>query len=615
VIDSLDQLSREELRKILLEQQAILENATVGILFSRNRKLVASNALAAQMFGYPLKEFIGLPGVELYPSAEAYAQLGSAASPALAAGRAYQTEFEFKRRDGSLFWCRVSAKAIDAQRTQDGTIWIFDDITEDRLMRKALEQSISELGAIFETALIGIIVLRQRRVSRCNRRAEELFGYAAGEMQGESTRSWYLSEEDYETIGGSSYAELTQGNVHEREQVFRRQDGSSFWGKLYLRAFDPADPLAGSVVLIEDITDKKIAEERVRQALEEQEMIFNNAAVAIMFVRNRVIQRCNDRLEDMFGYSEGELLGNSTLMLFPTVGEYDEFGARTYDRILSGETVIKELRVQRKDGSRFWLRATGRKTDAPGPFVDIIWIFEDVTERLQAEEALARAHDELEVRVTERTAELATTNEQLQREVFERMQAEQRIWHLAHHDVLTGLPNRSLLLDRLDQALTQMARSRHRLAMMFIDLDRFKDVNDTLGHAVGDQLLKHVAGRLRAAVRAVDTVARLGGDEFVIVLHEIERSDDAVLVAEKIISTLGEAINIEGHALLATPSIGISISPDDGQDAYLLMRNADAAMYQAKAKGRNNFQFYTGQVNAEATQASNMPDCSDTGEG
>lgn len=615
MIDSLDQLSREELRKILLEQQAILENATVGILFSRNRKLVASNALAAQMFGYPLKEFIGLPGVELYPSAEAYAQLGSAASPALAAGRAYQTEFEFKRRDGSLFWCRVSAKAIDAQRTQDGTIWIFDDITEDRLMRKALEQSISELGAIFETALIGIIVLRQRRVSRCNRRAEELFGYAAGEMQGESTRSWYLSEEDYETIGGSSYAELTQGNVHEREQVFRRQDGSSFWGKLYLRAFDPADPLAGSVVLIEDITDKKIAEERVRQALEEQEMIFNNAAVAIMFVRNRVIQRCNDRLEDMFGYSEGELLGNSTLMLFPTVGEYDEFGARTYDRILSGETVIKELRVQRKDGSRFWLRATGRKTDAPGPFVDIIWIFEDVTERLQAEEALARAHDELEVRVTERTAELATTNEQLQREVFERMQAEQRIWHLAHHDVLTGLPNRSLLLDRLDQALTQMARSRHRLAMMFIDLDRFKDVNDTLGHAVGDQLLKHVAGRLRAAVRAVDTVARLGGDEFVIVLHEIERSDDAVLVAEKIISTLGEAINIEGHALLATPSIGISISPDDGQDAYLLMRNADAAMYQAKAKGRNNFQFYTGQVNAEATQASNMPDCSDTGEG
>ena len=608
MIDHLDGLSRGELRKILLEQQAILENATIGILFTRNRTLVASNALAAQMFGYPLDEFIGLPGVALYPSPEAYAELGRAASPILAAGRAYQAELEFKRRDGTLFWCRVSAKAIDPQRTQDGSIWIFDDVTEDRLIRKALEQSLSELGAIFETALIGIIVLRQRCVSRCNRRAEELFGYAPGEMLGQSTRSWYISEEDYESLGGSSYAALMQGNVHEREQVFRRKDGSSFWGKLFVRAFDPADPVAGAVCLIEDITDKKIAEERVKQALEEQEMIFNNAAVAIIFVRNRVIQRCNHRLEQMFGYSEGELLGNSTLMLFPTVGEYDAFGERTDDKIRSGETVISELRVQRKNGSRFWLRATGRKTDAPGPFTDIIWIFEDVTERHQAEEALARAHDELEVRVTERTAELATTNEQLQREVFERMQAEQRVWHLAHHDALTGLPNRSLLLDRLNQALTQMARSRHRLAVMFLDLDHFKGVNDTLGHAVGDQLLKHVAGRLRAVVRAVDTVARLGGDEFVIVLHEIERADDALLVAEKIISTLGETVSIEGHALLATPSIGISVSPDDGEDAYLLMRHADAAMYQAKAMGRNNFQFYGGRETEQGVAQAQSPD-------
>ncbi len=596
----LDRLSREELRKILLEQQAILENATIGILFSRNRTLVASNALAAQMFGYTMDEFIGLPGVALYPSPEVYEQLGRDAGPVLAAGQAYHAELEYQRRDGSRFWCRIAAKAVDPQKTQEGTIWIFDDVTEDRVMRQALEQSVTELGAIFETAMIGIFVLRQRRVARCNQRAEELFGYAPGEMLGQSTRTWYVSDEEYERTGGSAYPHLKVGNAHEREQVFRRKDGSTFWGRLFMRAFDSADPLAGAVALIEDISDQKLAEARVSRALEEQEMIFNNAAVAILFVRNRIIQRCNHRLDELFGYSEGELVGNSTLMLFPTIAEYDQFGANVYDRIRGGETVIREMRAQRKDGSHFWLRATGRKADAPGALLDIIWIFEDVTARHEAEEALARAHDELEVRVTERTAELATTNEQLQREVFERLQAEQRVWHLAHHDALTGLPNRSLLLDRLDQALTQAARSRLRLAVMFLDLDRFKNINDSLGHAVGDQLLKHVAERLRAVVRAVDTVARLGGDEFVVVLHDIERPDDAVLVAEKIIDSLGEGVSIEGHALTATPSIGISVFPEDGEDAYVLMRNADAAMYQAKASGRNNFQFFTGQLTTAA---------------
>ena len=600
MIRRLDRLNREELRKILLEQQAILENATIGILFSRNRTLVAANALAAQMFGYTMEEFIGLPGVALYPSLDVYEQLGKDAGPALAAGQAYHAELEYRRRDGSLFWCRIAAKAIDPQQTQEGTIWIFDDVTEDRLMRQALEQSVAELGAIFDTAMMGIFVLRQRRVARCNRRAEELFGYAPGEMQGQPTRAWYASDKEYDFAGSATYPNLERGNAHEREQLFWRKDGSRFWGKLFMRAFDPSDPLAGAVALIADITDQKIAEERVRRALEEQEMIFNNAAVAIMFERNRVIQRCNHRFEAMFGYPEGELVGNSTLMLFPTVAEYDQFGARVYEKLGDGEAVIRETRVQRKNRSRFWLRATGRKTDAPGPLLDVIWIFEDITARHEAEEALARAHDELEVRVTERTAELATSNEQLQREVFERLQAEQKVWHLAHHDALTGLPNRSLLLDRFDQALAMAARGRHRLAVMFLDLDRFKNINDSLGHAVGDQLLKHVAERLRAVVRAVDTVARLGGDEFVLVLHELECAQDAVLVAEKIISSLGEAVTIEGHSLAATPSIGISIFPEDGEDAYALMRNADAAMYQAKANGRNNFQFFTGQAGAEA---------------
>jgi diguanylate cyclase (GGDEF)-like protein len=181
------------------------------------------------------------------------------------------------------------------------------------------------------------------------------------------------------------------------------------------------------------------------------------------------------------------------------------------------------------------------------------------------------------------------------------MQAEQRIWHVAHHDSLTGLPNRTLLHDRLQQALTQGQRGRHRVAVMFLDLDRFKSVNDTLGHAIGDELLKHVAERLKSAVRAVDTVSRLGGDEFVIILHEMSSPDDVVQVAEKILGALAPPVTIEGHQLRTTPSIGISMFPDDGDEVIALMKSADTAMYQAKAAGRNNFQFFARKMNEQAT--------------
>jgi diguanylate cyclase (GGDEF)-like protein len=135
------------------------------------------------------------------------------------------------------------------------------------------------------------------------------------------------------------------------------------------------------------------------------------------------------------------------------------------------------------------------------------------------------------------------------------------------------------------QALAQAQRGRHRVAVMFLDLDRFKTVNDTLGHAIGDELLKHVAERLKGVVRAVDTVSRLGGDEFVIVLHEMSSPDDVVQVAEKILGALAPAVDIDGHALRATSSIGISMFPDDGDEAIALMKCADAAMYHAKAAG------------------------------
>lgn len=584
----------------VLELNAIFDNATVGILFTRSRRLMQANRLCAAMFGYSLDEFVDQPALILYADQEAYSALGREAGPVLAAGQAFRTETQLKRKDGSLFWCRVSAKAVDPQHPGEGTLWIIEDIAEDRLMIEALERSTRELSAILDTASAGIGVVRNRVFVRCNRRFEEIFDLPPGLLPGQSARWLFNSEEEFQRIGEQVYAEFAAGAVHQREQSYLRRDGRTVWLRISGRAFDAANPHAGSVWLADDVTATHEAEQRARQAFDEQQMIFDNAAVGILFSRDRMVQRCNRRLGEIFGYLPEELAGRSTRVFYFSEEDYQNYGAEALPAILAGDTYVGETRVRHRDGHAFWVRATGRRVAGREDSVDVTWIFEDVTERHQAEEALLHAHEALEQRVVERTAELATMNLQLQEEVFERMQAEQRIWHIAHHDSLTGLPNRTLLHDRLEQALAQAQRGRHRVAVMFLDLDRFKSINDTLGHAIGDELLKHVGERLKSVVRAVDTVSRLGGDEFVIVLHEISSPDDAVQVAEKVLGALASAVTIESHQLRATPSIGISIFPDDGDEVFGLMKHADTAMYHAKAAGRNNFQFFARTMNEQA---------------
>jgi diguanylate cyclase (GGDEF)-like protein len=197
---------------------------------------------------------------------------------------------------------------------------------------------------------------------------------------------------------------------------------------------------------------------------------------------------------------------------------------------------------------------------------------------------------------------LQEANQRLQDEIGDRRQAETRAKHLADHDALTGLPNRRLLEDRLTQALALSQRNREQTAVMFVDLDRFKVINDSLGHSAGDMVLKEVSERLVKQLRVVDTICRMGGDEFVVVLPEIRRSTDAASVAAKILETVAQPFIVEGRELHITPSVGISVFPDDGRDAETLIRNADAAMYHAKETGRANYQFFTEQMNQSASR-------------
>ena len=281
------------------------------------------------------------------------------------------------------------------------------------------------------------------------------------------------------------------------------------------RFVDAQHPDLGSVWIIEDMSERKRQDELLQSALTEQKMIFDNAAFGIVYVSGAHLQRCNDRFADMLGFDSGETIGRFVREIFPERPPTPSMPQRRKPACVAMAASWAKVQLQRRDGSLFWsvrprsasagIRAAARSG----------WSKTSPSAAWRRKRCCAPMTNWR--RVAARTAELETANVQLQSEIFERMQAEKRIWHIAHHDALTGLPNRALLQDRLDQALIAAERNRNHVAVLFLDLDRFKNVNDSLGHDVGDALLQIVADRLVAVVRDIDTVCRLGGDEFVII--------------------------------------------------------------------------------------------------
>jgi len=317
----------------------------------------------------------------------------------------------------------------------------------------------------------------------------------------------------------------------------------------------------------------------------EYQAILDNASLGITFTRKHAFLHCNRRFSEMFGWSSDELKHQPTEILYPSAESCTAFAEIARSVLGSGERLDIEYLMKRRDGSTFWCRVLAKAIDPNDRSKGSIYMTEDITERKNAQEALLRARDELELRVQERTAELALANARLQAEIQERKLAEQQIRYLANHDALTGLPNRRLLQDRLEQAMELARRNNHQVAIQFIDLDHFKPVNDRLGHRIGDLLLQAIGLRLRGLLRAIDTVSRVGGDEFVVVLPEMHSLHAADETAQKVLEALGRPYMIDGHELTVTPSIGISIFPRDGDNAETLLRRADAAMYHAKQGG------------------------------
>jgi diguanylate cyclase (GGDEF)-like protein/PAS domain S-box-containing protein len=457
------------------------------------------------------------------------------------------------------------------------------------------------LEAIMAHAPVGILFTRRRLLAQANDRCARIFGYQLDELIGCPAQMLYVSEQSYRQLGEQAADVLAAGELFQAEYEMQRKDGSTVWCRLRGHAVYPQRPHEGTLWTIEDISEERRIAQALHGTTRELSAIFESQAVGIAIVRQDMVMRSNQRWADLTTRAIGGLSGNSVALLFDSEAEYQDVRTAAWASFAAGRVFSIEKAYVRSDET-VWLQFNGAAIDADDPAAGVVWLVDEVTERRLAEAALREAHDALERRVAERTDELHVTINQLQAEVAERMRAERDIWEIAHHDGLTGLPNRTLLYDRLSQMLAKSQRNRQKAAVMFLDLDRFKHVNDTLGHAVGDELLKAVAQRLSGVVRAMDTVSRIGGDEFVILLNEISAPEDVALIAEKILATLNPAIDIANHSLRVTPSIGISLYPTDATEPLTLMKNADAAMYEAKAAGRNTFRLFSPAMQERASR-------------
>ncbi len=318
------------------------------------------------------------------------------------------------------------------------------------------------------------------------------------------------------------------------------------------------------IVVIRNISDRKQSENELRQAEEKYRSIFENATEGIFqSTPAGQFMSANPALAAIYGYSSPEELKSLTNIansLYVQPNRRAEFLDLMQQQ---GGVSEFESEVYRKNGQVIWISENARAVrDQLGNIIYFEGTVEDITARKQAE----------------------TT-----------------IRYQAFHDLLTGLPNRVLLSDRLSVALADAQRTEEALAVMFMDLDRFKTINDTLGHAVGDQLLQQVVGRVVHALRSVDTIARWGGDEFTLLLPHLSQPEDIISVAERILAAFNSTFCLEGQSFRITSSLGIAVYPGDGTDAPTLLRNADAALYQAKSLGRNRYQLYTPNLNNQAS--------------
>jgi diguanylate cyclase (GGDEF)-like protein/PAS domain S-box-containing protein len=394
-----------------------------------------------------------------------------------------------------------------------------------------------------------------------------LSGYSAEEVRGTNRRALKSGMHD-EAFYKEMWQTVSSGNVWRGEVINRRKDGSLSQEEMTITPVaSESGEITHYIAINQDIAARKQAESALREAEEKYRVLFEDAVVGIFQAtpEGRLLH-INRAFAKMHGYdSPAQLLADTS------EGSHERFIStekmKEWARALETHGTIRgsEIQVRCKDGSRKWFLASIRAArNADGKIVLHEGSVEDITERKLAQE---------------------------------------RVDFLAYYDGLTGLPNRTLMRDRLNQALAIARRKHECIALLFLDLDRFKIINDSLGHSFGDLILQQVASRLKREIREEDTVARVGGDEFLIVLTNVVSEAEVETIATRIVNSLSGEFAVQGRSLRISCSLGVSIFPRHGEDAETLIKNADAAMYSAKEKGCNTLCFFTDEMNAQLMES------------
>jgi diguanylate cyclase (GGDEF)-like protein/PAS domain S-box-containing protein len=541
--------------------------------------VVTWNEGAERIKGYAAAEIIGQHFSKFY-TPEAVAQGTPARELKTAEEQGYSEEEGWRvRKDGSRFLANV---VITALRDKAGHLRGFGKVVRDITSRNEAESRVESLSTRLsiatEAAEMGVWEWDPAtNVVICNETMDRIYGYSPTVS---TPSGGWLVQTRYERFAAAIHPEDLPDVEAKLQQVIAQKSQGATEYRIILpdgsirnisaveRAIlDESGNVTRLVGVNTDITDRQAAEDELFAEKERAQVTLNSIGDAVVctdLAGN--VSFLNPVAEKMTGWPQEEATGQP-------VAEVLQILDNTTRRAVPNpmERAVVENSTMNLPSNCYLIRRDGEETpiedsvspihDRRGQVTGAVIVFRDVT----AAQAMAR-----------------------------------QMAYSAQHDFLTGLPNRMLLNDRVDQAIVMAARHNGRVAVLFLDLDGFKHINDSLGHPIGDRLLQSVAGRLRECLRGSDTVSRLGGDEFVVLLSEVQRAEDAAYTAQRIIQAIAAPHSIDGHDLHVTASIGISAYPDDGLDGATLIKNADTAMYHAKDHGRESFEFFKQAMNVRA---------------
>jgi diguanylate cyclase (GGDEF)-like protein/PAS domain S-box-containing protein len=528
------------------------------LVSDRDGRIRFANNAACAFLGYDREDIIGRQLEELLVPTDGI-------QPAPLQGWVRDREYIFRTKMGQPIELTLSHSPVTHRGEVTGAVIIGRDLRERKRYEWEARRAVTLLQSTLDSTADGILVIGQDgRVLTWNQRFADLWGIPAELME---------HDEDHGLIGQlveqlidpaeflRTLAALHEHPEVESVHVLEFKDGRRLEQYSIGRYLDN-QPLR--VWSFRDVTARLAAEEALRDSESRYRLLFeqNAAGVCLATISGRIID-CNATFADMVGYGADELKNRELRDVFERAPAVEEIR-----RQLDETPTVRglEIEMRRRDGVRVSALANVSLLD-------------------QGERALVHM-----------TAV----------DISDRKRAEEQIEFQAYHDALTELPNRRLFVERLELSLLAAKRARGNVAVLFIDLDRFKTINDTLGHSVADALLLEIAQRLRSCVRQTDTVARYGGDEFTVILPDLHQPEDAAQVAEKILERVVEPVVVGSTSIEVSVSIGIAVHPYDGTDIDTLLRNADDAMYRAKQAGRNTYQLCTEQMKTRAMERLSM---------